>query len=109
MPFVSNSSCLVSDHFIFQNLTSFGEGKERPRQSISGLLDALLCLSAFSWVCQRKLQELPQLTGRLRLFIPIEENSEQHIYIIDKDEDGNVTAKKEYGVRYVPLTDAPKA
>ena len=44
-----------------------------------------------------------------RLFIPIEENSEQHIYIIDKDEDGNVTAKKEYGVRYVPLTDAPKA
>lgn len=52
---------------------------------------------------------MPQLTGRLRLFIPIEENSEQHIYIIDKDEDGNVTTKKEYGVRYVPLTDAPKA
>jgi hypothetical protein len=45
---------------------------------------------------------------QLRLFIPIEENSEQHIYIIDKDENGNVTTKKEYGVRYVPLTDAPK-
>jgi protein-L-isoaspartate(D-aspartate) O-methyltransferase len=48
-----------------------------------------------------------------RLFIPIEETSEssghpeQHIYIIDKDENGNVTTKKEYGVRYVPLTDAP--
>jgi protein-L-isoaspartate(D-aspartate) O-methyltransferase len=48
------------------------------------------------------------------LFIPIEEKSEssgqleQHIYIIDKDERGNVTTKKEYGVRYVPLTDAPK-
>jgi len=49
-----------------------------------------------------------------RLFIPIEEESEysghpeQHIYVIDKDENGNVTTKKEYGVRYVPLTDAPK-
>lgn len=49
-----------------------------------------------------------------RLFIPIEERSEysgdleQHIYVIDKDENGNVTTKKEYGVRYVPLKDAPK-
>lgn len=49
-----------------------------------------------------------------RLFIPIEERSEssgdleQHIYVIDKDENGNVTTKKEYGVRYVPLTDAPE-
>lgn len=31
----------------------------------------------------------------------------QHIYVIDKDKDGNVTKKKEYGVQYVPLTDAP--
>lgn len=31
----------------------------------------------------------------------------QHIYVIDKDKEGNVTRKKEYGVRYVPLTDAP--
>lgn len=48
-----------------------------------------------------------------RLFIPIEAKSdssgylEQHIYVIDKDEHGNVTTKKEYGVKYVPLTDAP--
>jgi protein-L-isoaspartate(D-aspartate) O-methyltransferase len=27
--------------------------------------------------------------------------------VIDKDEHGNVTTKKEYGVKYVPLTDAP--
>jgi protein-L-isoaspartate(D-aspartate) O-methyltransferase len=27
--------------------------------------------------------------------------------VIDKDENGNVTTKKEYGVKYVPLTDAP--
>ena len=49
-----------------------------------------------------------------RMFIPIEEKSEsgggpeQHIYVIDKDEQGNVTTKKEYGVRYVPLTDPPE-
>jgi protein-L-isoaspartate(D-aspartate) O-methyltransferase len=49
-----------------------------------------------------------------RLFIPIEEKSEsngwleQHIYVIDKDENGKVTTKKEYGVKYVPLTDAPE-
>jgi len=43
-----------------------------------------------------------------RLFIPVEVDSEQHIYIIDKDAQGNVTTKREYGVRYVPLTDAPE-
>jgi protein-L-isoaspartate(D-aspartate) O-methyltransferase len=44
----------------------------------------------------------------LRLFIPVEEAYMQHIYVIDKKEDGTVTKKKEYGVQYVPLTDAPK-
>jgi hypothetical protein len=43
-----------------------------------------------------------------RLFIPVEEKHEQHIYVIDKDENGKVTTKKEYGVKYVPLTDAPE-
>ena len=46
-------------------------------------------------------------SSTFRLFIPIEEDGEQHIYVIDKDEDGNVVRKKEYGVRYVPLTDHP--
>ena len=32
----------------------------------------------------------------------------QHIYVIDKKEDGTVVKSKEYGVQYVPLTDAPK-
>ena len=32
-----------------------------------------------------------------RLFIPVEESYMQHIYVIDKDEKGNVTRKKEYG------------
>ncbi|KAM0717470.1 hypothetical protein Q7P37_007322 [Cladosporium fusiforme] len=54
-------------------------------------------------------QELvEQLKAPGRLFIPVEENFEQNIYVIDKDEHGNVTTKKEYGVRYVPLTDAPE-
>lgn len=42
-----------------------------------------------------------------RLFIPVEENYQQHIYVIDKDKEGNVVKKKEYGVQYVPLTDHP--
>lgn len=44
----------------------------------------------------------------IRLFIPVEESSMQHIYVIDKKADGSVTKTKEYGVQYVPLTDAPK-
>jgi protein-L-isoaspartate(D-aspartate) O-methyltransferase len=47
------------------------------------------------------------LTRIARLFIPVEEAYMQHIYVIDKNEDGSVTRKKEYGVQYVPLTDAP--
>ena len=52
--------------------------------------------------------EPTKLTRLFRLFIPVEENYMQHIYVIDKDESGKVTKKKEYGVQYVPLTDAPK-
>jgi len=45
------------------------------------------------------------------MFIPVDDSPGghgQHIWIIDKDETGNVSRKKEYGVNYVPLTDAPK-
>ncbi|OAK95097.1 protein-L-isoaspartate O-methyltransferase [Phaeosphaeriaceae sp. SRC1lsM3a] len=49
-----------------------------------------------------------QLKAPGRLFVPVEEGSLQHIYVIDKDKDGNVERKKLYGVQYVPLTDAPK-
>ncbi|EGP83663.1 uncharacterized protein MYCGRDRAFT_76721 [Zymoseptoria tritici IPO323] len=48
-----------------------------------------------------------QLKAPGRLFIPVEENGSQHIYVIDKSADGTVTKKREIGVRYVPLTDAP--
>jgi protein-L-isoaspartate(D-aspartate) O-methyltransferase len=49
-----------------------------------------------------------QLKAPGRLFVPVEEGFMQHIYVIDKKEDGSVEKKKMYGVQYVPLTDAPK-
>lgn len=48
------------------------------------------------------------LTPMSRLFMPVEENYMQHIYVIDKKKDGSVEKKKLYGVHYVPLTDAPE-
>jgi protein-L-isoaspartate(D-aspartate) O-methyltransferase len=45
--------------------------------------------------------------GTLRLFVPVEEGYMQHIYVVDKTEDGTLERKKLYGVQYVPLTDAP--
>lgn len=43
-----------------------------------------------------------------RLFVPVEEKGVQNIFVIDKKEDGTVKREKLYGVRYVPLTDAPR-
>lgn len=48
-----------------------------------------------------------QLRRPGRLFIPVGEDV-QFIWIIDKMEDGTVVREKQFGVRYVPLTDAPK-
>ena len=57
-------------------------------------------------------QELvDQLASPGRLFIPVEDKGgygEQWIWVVDKDEKGNVTKKRKEGVRYVPLTDGPK-
>ncbi|KAK3207401.1 hypothetical protein GRF29_103g894771 [Pseudopithomyces chartarum] len=53
-------------------------------------------------------QELSeQLKAPGRIFVPVEEDGVQHIYVLDKREDGSVDKEKLYGVRYVPLTDAP--
>ncbi|KAF7198195.1 Protein-L-isoaspartate O-methyltransferase [Pseudocercospora fuligena] len=50
-----------------------------------------------------------QLKSPGRLFIPVEEElGVQNIWVIDKDENGKVERRKEYGVQYVPLTDAPE-
>lgn len=50
-----------------------------------------------------------QLKAPGRLFVPVEEGGLQHIYVIDKKEDGSVKRERQYGVRYVPLTDAPRS
>ncbi len=45
------------------------------------------------------------------LFIPVDDDStgiDQSVWRIEKDDDGNVTRKRLFGVRYVPLSDAPK-
>ena len=50
-----------------------------------------------------------ELTGG-RMFIPVDDDDagwSQHVWNIDKDEHGNVSRKRLFGVRYVPLTDAP--
>ena len=46
----------------------------------------------------------PRLGGRM--FIPVKEPGGQFIWLVDKDEAGRVTKEKQYGVLYVPLTDA---
>lgn len=50
---------------------------------------------------------IEQLRRPGRLFIPVGEGS-QYIWVIDKKEDGSVVREKSFGVRYVPLTDAPE-
>jgi len=53
---------------------------------------------------------LAQLRKPGRMFIPVEDEGGrdgQHIWVVDKDAEGNITKEKLYGVRYVPLTDAP--
>ncbi|KAI0508743.1 protein-L-isoaspartate O-methyltransferase-domain-containing protein [Xylaria bambusicola] len=50
-----------------------------------------------------------QLRKPGRMFIPVEdEGGMQYIWVVDKDVDGNIEKKRLYGVRYVPLTDAPR-
>jgi protein-L-isoaspartate(D-aspartate) O-methyltransferase len=48
-----------------------------------------------------------QLKAPGTMFVPVEEGYTQHIYVVNKDENGEVVKKKLYGVQYVPLTDAP--
>ncbi|KAF2800812.1 protein-L-isoaspartate O-methyltransferase [Melanomma pulvis-pyrius CBS 109.77] len=48
-----------------------------------------------------------QLKAPGRLFVPVEEGGQQYIFVVDKLADGEVRKEKLYGVRYVPLCDAP--
>ena len=55
-----------------------------------------------------------QLKSPGRMFIPVEDEGDrgmwgsQYIWVVDKDEKGQVKKKRDMGVRYVMLTDAPK-
>lgn len=49
-----------------------------------------------------------QLKAPGRLFVPVADGGLQHIWVVNKNEDGSVERKKLFGVQYVPLTDAPK-
>jgi protein-L-isoaspartate(D-aspartate) O-methyltransferase len=54
---------------------------------------------------------LDQIKAPGRMFIPVDDPEDgwsQFVWRIDKDDKGAVTKKKLFGVRYVPLTDAPK-
>lgn len=45
------------------------------------------------------------------MFIPVDDDKmgyNQHVWRIEKDGNGVITKKKLFGVRYVPLTEAPK-
>jgi protein-L-isoaspartate(D-aspartate) O-methyltransferase len=51
------------------------------------------------------------ITSFFRMFIPVEDEKgfgNQYIWVVDKDINGVVKKERLYGVRYVPLTDAPK-
>ncbi|KAL7620069.1 hypothetical protein AAE478_010618 [Parahypoxylon ruwenzoriense] len=52
-----------------------------------------------------------QLRSPGRMFIPVDEGNgwEQYIWKVDKDEHGGIRKERLYGVRYVPLTDAPRS
>ena len=53
-----------------------------------------------------------QLKSPGRMFIPVEDEGgfgSQYIWVVDKDEKGEVRKKRDMGVRYVPLTDAPRS
>ncbi|SPO05525.1 related to protein-L-isoaspartate(D-aspartate) O-methyltransferase [Cephalotrichum gorgonifer] len=53
---------------------------------------------------------LSQLKSPGRMFIPVDDDGagwSQHVWNIDKDENGNISRKRLFGVRYVPLTDPP--
>ncbi|CAF3453275.1 hypothetical protein SNK03_009357 [Fusarium graminearum] len=57
----------------------------------------------------------PELIEQLKapgcMFIPVDDDKmgyNQHVWRIEKDGNGEVTKKKLFGVRYVPLTEAPK-
>lgn len=50
---------------------------------------------------------IEQLNSPGKMFIPVDNGfAGQYIWVVEKDKDGQVKREKQYGVMYVPLTDA---
>ena len=86
-----------------------GEG-EGSGQEDGGLWDAIHVGAAAKEAHEPLIQQLKR-PGRL--FIPVEDRDDgggsQWIWVIDKSVDGKVSRRRDIGVRYVPLCDAPKS
>ncbi|KPI44234.1 Protein-L-isoaspartate(D-aspartate) O-methyltransferase [Cyphellophora attinorum] len=86
----------------------FVKGDGRKGYAAAGPYDAIHVGAAAVELHQ---ELIDQLKSPGRLFIPVEDRGgwgSQYIWVIDKDENSKVTKQKTIGVRYVPLTDAPK-
>lgn len=62
------------------------------------------------WYLQRCDINYTVLTSLQSMFIPVNDDDDgfsQHVWRIEKNKDGEISKKKLFGVRYVPLTDAP--
>ncbi|KKY21594.1 putative protein-l-isoaspartate o-methyltransferase [Phaeomoniella chlamydospora] len=88
--------------------SNMGKSEEGRKMLETGKYDAIHVGAAAATL---HAELIDQLKSPGRLFIPVEDNKgygDQWIWVVDKDENGKVTQKKKEGVRYVPLTDAPK-
>jgi len=84
------------------------QGDGRKGYPAGGPYDAIHVGAAASALHQ---ELVDQLKSPGRMFIPVEDSDgwgSQWIWVVDKDKEGKVTKRKDMGVRYVPLTDAPK-
>ncbi len=100
--------------------TATGQSEDRIKPGVGGPADAPAASEdeAGGWdaihvgAAAAELHEelVRQLRSPGRMFIPVsdEDSLDQYIWTVDKDEHGNIEKKRLYGVRYVPLTDAPK-
>ncbi|KAI2627586.1 protein-L-isoaspartate O-methyltransferase [Hypoxylon sp. NC1633] len=80
---------------------------QRQRSDEEGGWDAIHVGAAAAELHEELIRQL-RCPGRM--FIPVDDGNgwEQYIWTVDKDEEGHVKKERLYGVRYVPLTDAPK-
>lgn len=96
-----------------------GDGRKGWRGEVRGAEEGVVERRGDGWdvihVGASAAEVHPELVEQLRapgrMFIPVDDEEGgwgQHVWTVDKDGDGVVTKKKLFGVRYVPLTDAPK-